>query len=161
MCKNWRCLNTPENILLLFYLSVTKVTCNTTSLLMYTPLYYSMEVYNRTHYTETLYKVSCQSSHFVFRFFRIATASPASSPSSSSCAPPTMHGMSHGGMFQLHQILENWITEHTAGVLGLTSRKWSASLVEVDCDQRGVAGVAAVLSDLEGKTGILHRGCSK
>lgn len=138
-----------------FYFSVTKHVTQV-QLLTSTPSYYSMYIYNRTQYTETLYKVSCQGSHFVFRFFRIATASPASSTSSSSCAPTPVHGMPHGGMFELHQILENWITENTAGVLGLTRRKWSASLVEVDRDQRGIAGIAAFLSNLREERGTLQ-----
>ena len=100
------------------------------------------------HYTQTLHKVCSQGRHFVFRFFRIATASPATSPSSSSRTPTAIP---HGGMFELHQILEDWITEHTASVLGLPGRKWRASLVEVDCDQRGVAGLAALLSNLWGE----------
>lgn len=101
----------------------------------------------RTHYIQTLYKVSCQGSHFVFRFFRIATASPASSPSSPR-TPTPVHGVPHGGMFELHQILEDRITENTAGVLGLATRKGSASLVEVHCDQRGITGIAALLCNL-------------
>ncbi|KAF3851637.1 hypothetical protein F7725_013409 [Dissostichus mawsoni] len=95
--------------------------------------------------SQTLHKVCSQGRHFVFRFFRIATASPATSPSSSSRTPTAIP---HGGMFELHQILEDRITEHTATVLGLPGRKWRASLVEVDCDQRGVAGLAALLSNL-------------
>lgn len=59
-----------------------------------------------------------------------------------------MQEVPHGGMFQLHQILENQITENTASVLGLASRKWSARLVEVNCNQRGVTGVTGLLSNL-------------
>lgn len=99
-------------------------------------------------YHQTLHKVSCQSSHFVFRFFRIGAASPASSPSSSSSTPHP--GVPHGRVFKLDQILEDWITENTAGVLGLASRKWSASLVEVHCNQRGITGITALLSNLQG-----------
>lgn len=51
-------------------------------------------------------------------------------------------------MFKLHKILEDWITENTAGVLGLTGRKWGASLVEIHCNQRGVTGITALLSNL-------------
>lgn len=110
--------------------------------------------HNWAHQTQILYKVSCQGSHFVFRFFRIAPASPASSPSSSSGTPTPM--VSHGRMFELHQILEDWITENTASVLGLTGRKWSTSLVEVHCDKRGITGITALLSNLREKRGPLE-----
>lgn len=113
-----------------------------------TPLYH---VSYRTRYHQTLYKVSCQGSHFVFWFFRIGAASPASSPSSSSSTPHP--GVPHGRVFKLDQILEDWITENTAGVLGLTSRKWSASLIEVHCNQRGITGITALLSNLQGERG--------
>lgn len=51
-------------------------------------------------------------------------------------------------MFELHQILEDGIAENTARMLRLTSGKRSTSLVEVYCDESGVAGVTALLSDL-------------
>lgn len=97
---------------------------------------------------KTLNKVSCQGSHFVFRFFRIGTASPASSPSSN----PTP-GVPHSCMFKLYQILEDWITENTACVLSFTSRKWSANLVEVHCNQRGRTGITAIQSNLQEERG--------
>lgn len=109
---------------------------------------------DRKVYTQILYKVSCQSSHFVFRFFRIRTASPAPSPSTTPSTPTP--GMSHGGMFELHQILEDGITENTAGVLRLTSWKWSASLIEVYCNQRGITGITALLSNLQEQRGTLQ-----
>lgn len=84
-----------------------------------------------TYYTQKLHKVSCQSSHFVFRLFRISTASSASPTSTPPRTASTVHGVSHGSMFKLHKVLEERIAENTAGVLGLTSRKWSAGLVEV------------------------------
>lgn len=80
-------------------------------------------------YPQILYKVCCQGSHFVFRFSRIGATSPASPPSTSSGAPTPR--VPHGCMFELHKILEDWITENAARMLGLTSRKWSTSLVKV------------------------------
>lgn len=59
-----------------------------------------------------------------------------------------MHRVLHGRVFELHKILEDRVTEDTAGVLCLAGRKWRASLIEIDCDQGGVAGIAAVLSNL-------------
>lgn len=80
-------------------------------------------------YPQILYKVCRQGSHFVFRFSRIGATSPASPPSTSSGAPTPR--VPHGCMFELHKILEDWITENAARMLGLTSRKWSTSLVKV------------------------------
>lgn len=100
---------------------------------------------------QILYKVRRQRSHFVFGFFRIG-------PSSSASAPPAAPGAAaprvpHGGVFELHQILEDGIAEDAAGVLRLAGGERRASLVKVDCDEGGVAGVAALLSDLHGDTG--------
>lgn len=52
-------------------------------------------------------------------------------------------------MFELHHILEDGITEDAAGVLGLPRRKWTAGLIEIYGHQRSIAGVTAVLSNLE------------
>lgn len=123
----------------------------TDDLTLMTSLY---QVSYRTRYSQTLHKVSCQGSHFVFRFFGIGAASPASSPSSSSSTPHP--GVPHGRMFELHQILKDWITENAAGVLGLTSRKWSASLVEVHRNQGGITGITALLSNLQEVRGSLE-----
>lgn len=60
-----------------------------------------------------------------------------------------MRGAPHGGVFELHGILEERVTEDTAGVLRLPPRQGSAGLVEVHHDQRGVADLTAVLRDLE------------
>lgn len=104
--------------------------------------------------TQILYKVCCQGSHFVFGFFRIGPSSSASSPSTS--PGTTAPRVPHGGMFELHQILEDGIAENTARMLRLTSGKRSTSLVEVYCDESGVAGVTALLSDLHGDTATLE-----
>jgi len=55
-------------------------------------------------------------------------------------------------MLELNQILEDWITENTASVLGLTGRKRSASFVEVHCNQRGITCFTALLSNLKEET---------
>lgn len=100
-------------------------------------------------YIKTLNKIGRQCSHFVFGFFRMDAAPPASSSSSSSATVPP--GIPHGCMFELHSILEEWIAEDATCVLSLTSRKWTASLIKIYCDQRSVAGVTALLSNLEEK----------
>lgn len=105
--------------------------------------------------TKTLYKIGCQCSHFVFRFFREGAGPPASSSSSSSTTYPP--GIPHSGMFKLHRILEDWITENTTGMLSLTSRKWTASLVEIYCDQRSITGITAFLSNLKEGNKILRQ----
>lgn len=102
---------------------------------------------------QILYKVCCQRSHFVFGFFRIGPSSSAPPPSA---APgTTTPRVPHGGMFELHEILEDGIAENTASVLRLTSGERSTSLVKVDGDKSGIAGVTALLSDLHGDTGTL------
>lgn len=103
---------------------------------------------------QTLYKVCRQSSHFVFGFFRIGPSSSAPPPS----APPGAAAprVPHGGVFELHQILEDGIAENAAGMLRLTSGERSTSLVKVYCDESGIAGVTALLSDLHGDTGSLE-----
>lgn len=83
-------------------------------------------------YPQILYKVCRQGSHFVFRFPRIGATSSASPPSTSSGTPTPR--VPHGCMFELHKILEDWITENAARMLGLASRKWSTSLVKVYCN---------------------------
>lgn len=93
------------------------------------------------------HKIGRQRSHFVFGFFGVEAAPPASSPSSSSTTVPP--GVPHGGMFELHHILEDGITEDAAGVLGLPRWKWTAGLIEIYGHQRSIAGVTAVLSNLE------------
>lgn len=80
-------------------------------------------------------------------------APPASSSSSTTPAP----GVPHGCVFELHHILEDWITENTAGVLSLPSRKWTAGLVKIDGHQRRIAGVTAVLSNLEDTKRLLRQ----
>lgn len=103
---------------------------------------------------QILYKVCCQGSHFVFGFSRIGPSSSASPPSTTPCtATPRVP---HGGVFELHEILEERIAEHTAGVLRLAGGKRRASLVEVYCDEGGIAGVTALLSHLRGETGTLR-----
>lgn len=99
----------------------------------------------RMHFKQTLHKISCQGGHFVLRFSKIASASSAASPSSSSRTPAPIP---HGGVFELHQVLEDGVTEDTAGVLRLAGRQRRASLVEVHGHQRGLAGIAALLSNL-------------
>lgn len=51
-------------------------------------------------------------------------------------------------MFQLHQVLEHRIAKHAASVLRFTIRQWRARLVEVHYNQRGFAGITAVLGHL-------------
>lgn len=58
--------------------------------------------------------------------------------------------MPHGGVFELHQVLEDGVAENAAGVLSLAVRKWGAGLVEVHSDEGGITSVAALLSDLTG-----------
>lgn len=78
-----------------------------------------------------LYKVSCQRRHLVFRFLGVAAAAsaPATPPSPGSSG--TVHGVSHGGVLQLHQVLEDGVAEYTAAVLGLSIRERAARFVEV------------------------------
>lgn len=114
-------------------------------------LYWATKMMNCT---QILYKVCGQGSHFVFGFFGIGPSSSASSPSTS--PGTTAPRVPHGGMFELHKILEDGIAENTARMLRLTSGKRSTSLVEVHCDESGVAGVTALLSDLHGDTATLE-----
>lgn len=104
---------------------------------------------------KTLYKICCQSSHFVFGFFRMDAASPAASSSSSSSSHPPV--IPHCCMFELHCILEDWITENTTGVLSLTSRKGTASLVKIDCNQRRITGITTFLGNLKETRGTVDK----
>lgn len=105
-----------------------------------------------SHPVLNLYKICSQCSHFIFGFFRIAPTPPSSASSSSFCTSTSMHGVPHGGVFKLHHILEDRITENTASVLGLIVRKWCAGFVEVYSYQEGIACITAFLSNLRGKT---------
>lgn len=102
---------------------------------------------------QILYKVCCQRSHFVFGFFNIGP--PSSAPPPSAAPGTATPRVPHGGVFELHEILEDRIAEHAASVLRLTGGKWSTSLVKVNCHQCGIAGVAALLSHLHGDTGTV------
>ena len=59
-----------------------------------------------------------------------------------------MHGVPHGGMLELNQILEDGIAEHAARVLRLAVGQGGARLIEVHGHQRGLARLAAVRSHL-------------
>lgn len=73
-----------------------------------------------------LYKVSSQSCHFVLGFLWVGSSSrpPPFSPSSTLpfSLSAAVHGVPHGCMFQLHQVLKHRVTEHTARMLGLITR---------------------------------------
>lgn len=118
----------------------------------FAPLLFShgFEFYNMTLSKHILYKIRCQRCHFILRFFRIP--SPHRSPPSSlppASPPPSspVHRMAHGGVFQLHQVLERRIAKHASGVLRFGVRKRRACL-KVHGDQGGFAGLAAVLGHL-------------
>lgn len=58
-------------------------------------------------------------------------------------------------MLELHQILEDRITKNAARMLRLARRKRSTGLVKVYCNQSGIAGVTALLSNLHEDGGEL------
>ena len=61
--------------------------------------------------------------------------------------------MPHGGVLQLHQVLEQRVAEHTARVLRLPGWERRARLVEVHRHQGRLAGVAALWRHLVVTTG--------
>lgn len=85
------------------------------------------------NYAQILYKVRCQSSHFVFGLFRIV-GPPSSAPPPSTAPGTATPRVPHGGVFELYEILEDRIAEHTAGMLRLPSGKRSTSFVKVHSD---------------------------
>lgn len=93
-----------------------------------------------------LYKVSSQSCHFVLGFLWVESSSrsPAFAPSPPLPLPlsPPVHGVPHGRVFQLHQVLKHRVTEHTARVLGLVARQGRFGFVEIHVHQRCLAQLA-------------------
>lgn len=93
-----------------------------------------------------LYKVSSQSCHFVLGFLWVESSSrsPAFAPSPPLPLPlsPTVHGVPHGRVFQLHQILKHGVTEHTARMLGLITRQGRFGFVKIHVHQRRLAQLA-------------------
>lgn len=152
--KSWTPLNKPNwhtnNILIFIHVLVFKTNESIQSHMSD----FHNEQLKMMNCPQVLYKVRCQGSHFVFGFFRIGPPSPASSPSTS--PGTTAPRVPHGGMFELHKILEDGIAENTARMLRLTSWKWSTSLVEVYRNESGIAGITALLSDLHGYTSTLE-----
>jgi len=103
-----------------------------------------------------LNKVSCQGSHFIFGLLGVPPAAP---PPPAAPRPPAVRRVPHGGVSELHQVLEHRVTEHTARVLGGAGQQRSPRLVEVHGHQGRLAHLTALCCHLvdSGCSDILHR----